>query len=143
MPRTTEEARKYMKEWRERNPEKKRAIAKRWADSHKDQIRRAGKARYISFTPEERAQRVEATKRWRHANRLRRLLSSVKARAKRKRLPFDLVLADLVIPSECPVLGIPLFFSSKKGPNTPSVDRIDNLKGYTKGNVLIVSLRVV
>lgn len=72
-----------------------------------------------------------------------RLLSGAKSRAKRKGILFDLVLDDIVIPEYCPVLGVPLF-KSKTGSaneNSPSLDRLDNNKGYTKDNIKVISYR--
>lgn len=40
------------------------------------------------------------------------------------------------------MLGIPLEFSqSSRTDNTPSIDRVDNSKGYVKNNIVIVSWR--
>lgn len=138
MTRTNEQAREYMKRWRQQNPEKTREIAKKYRDTHPEQIRESGKRRYVAQPPGKVAEKTRA---YRQANPLRFLLAACKARAKRKGLPFDLTLGDLTVPEFCPVLGIPLAFSRGKTPNTPSVDRIDNMKGYTKDNVLIVSWR--
>jgi hypothetical protein len=48
-----------------------------------------------------------------------------------------------VIPIVCPILGIPIIkeVTNKLGPKTtsPSIDRIDNSKGYIKGNVQVIS----
>jgi hypothetical protein len=63
-------------------------------------------------------------------------------------IPFDLDRSDLVIPTHCPVLGIPLVFgnvdkgySHHASEGSPSIDRIDPEGGYVKGNVVIVSWR--
>lgn len=65
---------------------------------------------------------------------------AAKSRSVRKGLEFNLSIEDIIIPEFCPVLGIPLFFSAgKKTDNTPSVDRVDNSKGYVKGNVRVIS----
>ena len=44
-------------------------------------------------------------------------------------------------PKVCPVLGIKLDWSmnGKKLSNSPSLDRIDNTKGYIPGNVILIS----
>ena len=70
------------------------------------------------------------------------LLMSVKPRAKRKNIEFDLSEDDIVIPKMCPILGIPLDQEvGPRGDNYPTVDRIDNSKGYTKDNIQIISWR--
>lgn len=80
--------------------------------------------------------------------RRRLMLSRVKSVAKKHNLPFDLTLEDIVIPAHCPVFGIPLEFGavpSGEGhwrDNSPSLDRIVPEKGYTRGNVIVVSYRV-
>jgi hypothetical protein len=70
-------------------------------------------------------------------------LSSTKYVAKKKGLKFNLTLKDIPdIPKKCPYLGITLIPGSKtRSDNSPSLDRIDNLKGYIKGNVQIISWR--
>lgn len=76
----------------------------------------------------------------RHPNR--RVHIAAKHRAKKRGLAFDIDFEDVVIPEMCPVLGIPLIFKEggKGGaPNSPSLDRIDNSKGYVKGNVQVIS----
>lgn len=73
-----------------------------------------------------------------------RLLRSVRSTAKRKGLDFDLSLEDIVIPDVCPVLGIPLdrtVGAKGGGQNGPSIDRINNYKGYVKDNIWVISLK--
>lgn len=71
-----------------------------------------------------------------------KLFNTVKARAKLTNLDFDLEMGDLVIPDSCPVLGIPIFHGDGTHSNhSPSVDRFDNNKGYTKDNIKVISRR--
>lgn len=72
----------------------------------------------------------------------RRMLSSAKSRAKRFGLDFNLTIEDIVIPEYCPILDIKLC-NNKGGAkaSSPSLDRIDNSKGYIKGNVAVISYR--
>lgn len=61
--------------------------------------------------------------------------------AKSRGLEFNLTIEDVTFPKVCPVLGIELTYrvSGKRQFDTPSLDRIDNTKGYIKGNVAIIS----
>jgi hypothetical protein len=69
------------------------------------------------------------------------LLNNVRQRTKTKGYAFDLTLDDIVIPDVCPILGVPL----KRGTQanyrySPSIDRIDSNKGYTKDNIKVISM---
>ena len=50
---------------------------------------------------------------------------------------FSIELEDIVIPDKCPVLGHSFVYGDCDW--TYSIDRVDNDKGYVKGNVEIVS----
>lgn len=70
------------------------------------------------------------------------LLAHAKNRAKRKSLPFDLTVEDIIIPPICPVLGIPIFKGvGKPSDNSPSLDRIIPSLGYVRGNIAVISKR--
>jgi hypothetical protein len=71
------------------------------------------------------------------------ILSGCKHRAKAKSLDFNLEISDILpFPTICPVLGIEILLGQdKNSPNSPSIDRIDNTKGYTKDNIKVISLR--
>ena len=71
----------------------------------------------------------------------RALVERAKQRARRKNLPYGLRRQDLVIPTHCPVLGIPLVIGAKRSDASPSLDRIDPRKGYVPGNVRVISDR--
>ena len=75
------------------------------------------------------------------------LLLSAKNRAKKKGLIFNLSVEDIVIPTKCPVFNEPLekVFqpTGKRAPAdyAPSLDRIDPIKGYVKGNIQVISTK--
>ncbi len=106
------------------------------------------------LTNEERKQaRKESSKRYREKQRLItgrasncryevRFLSAIKCRAQKKGLEFTITYDDFTIPEFCPVLGIPISYSIPgKHDGSPSMDRVDNTKGYVPGNVRIISWR--
>lgn len=71
-----------------------------------------------------------------------RMYRRAKTRAVKSGLEFNLEKEDILIPTHCPVLGTPLQEhrgSSGGKDNSPALDRIDNTKGYIKGNVLVIS----
>lgn len=69
------------------------------------------------------------------------LVKNASDRAKRKGLEFSLQLEDFEIPEICPVLGIRLEVSPGRRDASPSLDRMDNSKGYTQENAVVVSWR--
>jgi hypothetical protein len=69
-------------------------------------------------------------------------LSYAKHRATRAGVPFTITEADVVVPTHCPALGIPLAPNAGiAGPNSPSLDRINPRKGYVPGNVVVISMK--
>ena len=77
---------------------------------------------------------------WRRKNPEKWLLCACKSRAKRNGIEFNLDLSDITIPKLCPYLGIELKISNDRlSQGSPSIDRVDNAKGYVKGNVEIIS----
>lgn len=73
----------------------------------------------------------------------RHMWRKARARAKRSGMDFDISPEDVVIPERCPILDIPIAINrGKKWANgSPSLDRIDNSKGYIKGNVAVISMQ--
>jgi hypothetical protein len=72
------------------------------------------------------------------------LFKNAKQRARRAGIPFQLRPHDLHIPDHCPVLDIPLFRAKGQGgvrDHSPTIDRIDNTRGYERGNIVVVSYR--
>ena len=65
-----------------------------------------------------------------------------KARAIEKNLSFNISVDDVVIPENCPLLGIPIFrgtlYSHR---NSASLDRIIPSRGYVRGNIRVISHR--
>jgi hypothetical protein len=85
---------------------------------------------------------------WRQKNPFRYVAASTRASAKKRGLEYALTpeYLETIYRELCPVLGIPLYWdqlgsSGKRTDNTPSLDRIDNAKGYLPGNVVFISWR--
>lgn len=69
-----------------------------------------------------------------------KVYNGAKYRAKKQGIPFNIDIDDIKIPSICPLIGIPIYKTfGKVTNNTPSLDKINPILGYTKGNVWVIS----
>lgn len=70
------------------------------------------------------------------------MLRKARRRSREKGMECNITRDDITIPDFCPVLGIPLARTAVKvSHGSPSLDRIDNSKGYVRGNVRVISYR--
>tara|TARA_R110001606_G_scaffold377546_1_gene536677 strand:- start:284 stop:967 length:684 start_codon:yes stop_codon:yes gene_type:complete len=69
------------------------------------------------------------------------LLRDARNRAKEKGISFTLTIKDIqeLTTDTCPVLGFEFIIGVDSWENSPTLDRIDNNKGYEKDNVIMVS----
>lgn len=68
------------------------------------------------------------------------MLGLAKNRAKKKGLPFNIKLDDIIVPEFCPILGIKLKVNDRKmGKDSPTLDRIIPEQGYVLGNIQVIS----
>jgi hypothetical protein len=79
---------------------------------------------------------------------LHNMMKNSRSRAKKLNLPFDLSKKFLnsIFQTYCPVFGIPFYMEPQEqgdpaNPFTPSIDRVDNNKGYIRTNVRIICFR--
>lgn len=81
------------------------------------------------------AKRLNARK-----NHITSMLSNARCRAVKKGLEFSLTKEDIIIPEICPILKVPFIQGTKDNYDfTPTIDRIDNSKGYTVDNIQIIT----
>jgi hypothetical protein len=124
----------YRAEYYQRNKHKwkERAIIYR---ERKNQLSREHRARW----PERNRLRSIG---WVESNFDWNLWSQAKRRAKRENIEFIIERSDVIIPEKCPYLDVPLTKVWGKGrlQTNASIDRIDNSKGYVKGNIQVISL---
>lgn len=109
----------------------------KWKQDHLDQTKAKRRTVYAATR-----NRVNAVRRdWAKRNPKIVMLMSARSRAKRKEIRFDLKEQDIVIPTHCPVLGIPLGVSKNTRDNSPSLDRVIPAFGYVRGNIRVISYR--
>lgn len=130
------------REWQQRNRSQKREqYNERERNRYKRDKSRIRK-RQAGYYIENREERLKKQRTAKTDDPTKRMLSNAKQRSKLKGLEFSITSGDLILVSFCPILGIELNYTNKQAlDNSPSIDRIDNTKGYTKGNVHIISFR--
>jgi hypothetical protein len=125
--------------WQKANPEKVKEKNRAWQKANPEKV--AAKTRaWAKANPE----KVKVSNRtWKKANPEKIMLCRAQQRAKKSNLDFNLSIDDIHIPERCPVLGILLEYGNTvtNKDSSPSLDKIQNDKGYVKGNVQIVSNR--
>lgn len=90
----------------------------------------------VTLCPRCNCNRVKAT----HPSR--KMFFRARSRAKLRGHAFEIDYTDIKIPDYCPILGMKLeCYSGNSGgkDNSPALDRINNDKGYIKGNIMVIS----
>lgn len=68
------------------------------------------------------------------------LIKAARDRANKKGLVFELGYDDFEMPTHCPILGLEIKINlGRFNFDSPSLDRVDNSKGYTKENTRVIS----
>jgi hypothetical protein len=76
-----------------------------------------------------------------NANVRGKIIMSASQRAKANGIEFNLIAENILLVRYCPLLKITLEYGNSKATNnSASIDRIDNTKGYIKGNIQVVSM---
>ena len=112
-----------------------------WTKSREKRNVRACSACEASRAKEFRTKNSTYYKDWTNANQARVLWLAAKKRAAIEGVAFNLTIEDIVIPTECPVLGIRLIRNQGRGggDTSPTLDRFVPADGYVLGNVEVIS----
>lgn len=104
-------------------------------------VREAAKARSAQWGRDNTERARVRRHHWKEHNRGRLHHYHAKVRATKKGLPFNLTVEHVqsLMDGGCCLTGIPFeWYNKKRTWNSPSLDRIDNAKGYVIGNVRAV-----
>ena len=143
-----EQDRESVRRWKKANPEKVAATAKRHRQKNAEKISAQKKGLYRA-NREQFLERNDASRAAMHSTvqgTARLLFLGVRARARKRGLPFDLtaewVESELALALEngCPLLGIEITLGTgPRSPSVPSIDRFRPELGYVQANCWILS----
>jgi hypothetical protein len=130
----------YLKRWNSDNRAKRLAQARiRNRVAYADPVKREEIKKKLKACAVVRAE-AEPMKYW-----AKQAAKSARQRAAKSGVECSITWSDLETPAFCPVLGVQLDYRREIGrkvcSNSPSVDRIDNSRGYVPGNVAVISWR--
>lgn len=127
----------WNKRSRQRNPEASRRAAKKYKEANREKV----SAKYAEW----KKANLDYFNKWAKENRRRKpelyLWRSAKNRAKAEGIEFNIEVSDICIPDKCPVLGMDLVKGGEFSLACASLDRVIPFRGYTKGNVVVISLK--
>lgn len=134
-------SKEYHAEYYRANIDKKRAQRENWAKENPEKVKEC--ARRVAAKRHASGKTVAIRQKWERQNRDYILWNAAKQRSKRMGLEFTIEKSDIVIPENCPVLGMRLNVEERgrMRPDSPSLDKIDPKKGYVPGNVWVISWR--
>ena len=118
-----------------KNPEAESARNKQYYLENREAVRAYQK----QYRLENREAVLAQKKQYHLENPEKRMLLGAKNRSKEAGLAFDIKLEDIEIPTRCPLLDTLLVVGG--GHNSPSLDRKDSTKGYTRENIWVISWR--
>lgn len=96
----------------------------------------------IKLCPDYREEQRIIDRKSRIKNFNRAMFTAAKYRAEQRGIEFNIELEDIVIPEKCPILECPFIYGTSENYDySPSLDRIDNSKGYIKGNIQVISTK--
>ena len=148
---TPEQKKEYMQEWRAKNSEKMREYQAKYRETNREYFREKDREYYAANPESYRIRQKEYQKNnlasfakraadWADKNHAGCLLRAARNRAKKNGMPFDIDLSDINIPDVCPILKTRILrIHGKRTGQSATLDRIDNSKGYVKGNVWVIS----
>lgn len=125
MPQTKEETLKKNRAYQKKHRKELNEWAKEYRKTHPEWTRAAQK---------------RARQKLKESKPEHLIWMETKKRAKKRGIPFEIEVSDIIIPKVCPILGIELSFGiGSVHDASPSLDRIIPEKGYVKGNCFIIS----
>lgn len=130
------------KSWYSENSSKIREYMRNWIAKNRERRKTYSSTSYskISNNPELKQARYEKSLAFKLANKEEMMVRAAKCRAKARGWECTITSKDIVIPETCPILGLTLI--TRVGFNddhSPTLDRIDNTKGYVPDNVRVIS----
>ena len=122
----------------QKNKEKRKVSDRKYYESNKERIIKKQKEYYKNNPEHFKLYQKDLRKR----RPSKHLYEHARRRAREKGIEFKISEKDIVVPSFCPLLEIPIFNGTNTMcDNSPSVDRIDLNLGYIPENIMVISYK--
>lgn len=137
----TEAQRAYQRDYYQKNREARLAAACERQKRYREEKQKYDAERRIQKGDALRA--YDQLRNVQYHRRIHQIVRRAKVRAEKRGVPFDLTVADILVPEYCPALGIKLQWNHRQGgrDDSPSLDRVVPELGYVRGNIVIVSAK--
>ncbi len=134
---------KYRQAYRYANAERLEAYNRKYRDDNAEHIKVVQRDHYLRNRDQYIDRAAKNYQDWKQRAPEECILRRLRGRSKQNGIVCTITVDDITIPAVCPVLGIPLYMGTGKGPHpgSPSVDRLNPSGGYEPGNVRVISHR--
>lgn len=129
----------YNKDYYHKNKDKFKESSKKYYNKNKDKIKAYAKEYHLN----NKESHVKSIQKYLSLVE-NRLFNSTKHSAIKRNIEHKITKQDIKdnISKYCPILNVPFNFDyDGYSPYSPSIDRIDTTKGYTPGNIQIISIK--
>lgn len=127
-----------------KDPEEQIKYTRKYTEDHREKAAARSRKHYQDNKEKHIKNSIKRQREWtvwaRENNPKLLMLRRTQNSARTRKIECTITVDDFELPKFCPILGIELVLNvgRPKG-NSPSIDRIDNDKGYIPGNVCVIS----
>ena len=146
-----DEIKERQRKYYEVNPDKQKECQRKYYEANADKIKERQRKYYEANLDKvkKRSKKYQEAIADKMKNDItlwaKRRISEIKSKCVKKMVPFDLTVEYLISiypkDGKCPIFETSFVVGDKTRVNNPSIDRIIPSKGYTKGNIRIISNR--
>lgn len=127
-----------------KDKKKQEEYNKTYLESHREIAAERSRKHYQANKEQHKKNSVKRRRKWEEWAKINNpkllMMRRTKNSATARKIECTITVDDFEIPNVCPILLLPLKMNpGNPKKDSPSIDRIDNSKGYVPGNVKVIS----